>query len=68
MAYHQSPTRESLLAEVREADRQVECGHFIEHEDMKTWLLSWGTEHELPPPKCICGRSHDPSDGGLAEP
>jgi hypothetical protein len=25
---------------------------------MKDWLLSWGTERELPPPKCVCGKVH----------
>jgi len=48
-----------MLAEIRRADRQVKAGHYIKHEDMKAWLLSWGTEHELPPPKCVCGRHHD---------
>jgi len=51
--------QEKMLAEVRQADRQVKSGHYIRHEDMKAWLLSWGTEHELPPPKCVCGRHHD---------
>lgn len=51
--------QEKLLAENRQAGRQVKSGHFIKHEDMKAWLLSWGTDHELPPPKCACGRSHD---------
>jgi len=46
-----------LLAEVRQADRQVESGHYIKHEGMKAWLLSWGTDRELPPPKCACGSS-----------
>jgi len=46
-----------LLAEVRQADRQVKSGHYIKHEDMKAWLLSWGTDRELPPPKCVCGSS-----------
>jgi len=46
-----------MLAEVREADRQVKSGHYIKHEDMKAWLLSWGTDHELPVPKCACGSS-----------
>jgi predicted transcriptional regulator len=44
-----------LLAEVRQADRQVKSGHYLKHEDMKAWLLSWGTDRELPPPKCACG-------------
>jgi predicted transcriptional regulator len=51
--------QERLLAEFRQAGRQVKAGHYIRHEDMKAWLLSWGTEHELPPPKCVCGKDHD---------
>ena len=51
--------QERMLAEVRQADRQVKSGHYIKREDMKAWLLSWGTDSELPPPKCVCGRVHD---------
>lgn len=51
--------QERLRAEVRQADRQVKTGHYIRHEDMKAWLLSWGTDRELPPPKCACGETHD---------
>ena len=51
--------QERLLAELREADRDVRNGHFIRDEDMKAWLLSWGTDHELPPPRCACGKRHD---------
>jgi len=51
--------QERMLAEVRQADRQVKSGHYISHEDMKAWLLSWGTDRELPPPKCACGKNHD---------
>ena len=51
--------QERMLAEVRQADRQVKSGHYIEREAMKAWLLSWGTDHELPPPKCACGKTHD---------
>ncbi len=51
--------QERMLAEIRQADREVEAGHYIRHEDMKAWLLSWGTDNELPPPKCICGKVHD---------
>lgn len=50
--------QERIMAEVQQADEQVKSGHYIKHEDMKAWLLSWGTEHELPPPKCVCGKSH----------
>lgn len=51
--------QEKMLAELRQADRQVKSGHYIRHEDMKAWLLSWGTDHELPLPKCVCGQDHD---------
>ena len=51
--------QERLLAALRQSDRQIRSGHYIRHEDVKTWLLSWGTEKELPPPKCACGQRHD---------
>src|SRR6267154_3915719 len=51
--------QEKLLAEVRQADRQLKSGHYVKHEDMKAWLLSWGTDRELPPPRCACGKKHD---------
>ncbi len=51
--------QERIVADIRQADRQVKSGHYVKHEDMKAWLLSWGTERELPPPKCICGKTHD---------
>jgi len=48
-----------LLTELHQADRQVKSGHYIRHEDMKAWLLSWATDYELPLPKCVCGARHD---------
>ena len=51
--------QERMLAEVRQSDRQVKTGHYVKHQDMKAWLLSWGTDHEIPPPKCACGKTHD---------
>jgi predicted transcriptional regulator len=51
--------QERMLAEIRQADVEVRSGHYIRHDDMKAWLLSWGTSHELPPPKCACGKRHD---------
>jgi predicted transcriptional regulator len=48
-----------MLAEIRQSDRQVKSGHYVAHEEMKAWLLSWGTDRELPPPKCACGGLHD---------
>ena len=51
--------QEAMLAELRQAERQVASGHYIKQGDMKAWLLSWGTERELPVPKCVCGKQHD---------
>jgi predicted transcriptional regulator len=51
--------QERMLAEIRQSDRQVKSGHYIKNEDMKAWLLSWGTDHELPVPRCACGKQHD---------
>jgi predicted transcriptional regulator len=51
--------QERILSELRQSDRQVKSGHYVKNEDMKAWLLSWGTEHELPVPKCACGKEHD---------
>ena len=51
--------QERLHADIRSAESEVAGGHYIRDEDMKAWLLSWGTERELPPPKCACGKRHD---------
>lgn len=51
--------QEKMRAEIRAAEREVKSGHYVKHEDMKAWLLSWGTDHELPPPRCACGKVHD---------
>lgn len=29
-----------------------EAGRVISHDAMKRWLLSWGTDNPLPPPRC----------------
>jgi len=47
------------LESVRRGFEELETGHYIEHEAMKAWLLSLGSEHELPPPKCVRGKAHD---------
>ena len=35
--------QERLRADIRSADRDVAGGHYVRDEDMKAWLLSWGT-------------------------
>jgi len=39
-------------ASMRRAEADFEAGRTISHEAMKRWLLSWGTDNPLPPPKC----------------
>jgi len=47
------------LESIRRGFAEIEAGHYIPHEAMKAWLLSLGSEHELPTPHCVCGKSHD---------
>ncbi len=47
------------LESIRRGFGEIESGHYIPHEAMKAWLLSLGSDHELPVPKCVCGESHD---------
>jgi len=47
------------IESIRRGFAEIEAGHYIPHEAMKAWLLSLGSDHELPPPKCVCGKSHD---------
>jgi len=47
------------LESIRRGIAEIEAGHYIPHEAMKTWLLALASDHDLPPPKCVCGESHD---------
>ena len=40
--------REAVL----EGLADVEAGRVIPYEEIRKWLLSWGTDAELPPPEC----------------
>jgi predicted transcriptional regulator len=51
--------QELLMAEVRQGEAQIKSGHFIKQQDMKRWMLSLGTDKELPLPPCACGKQHD---------
>jgi predicted transcriptional regulator len=47
------------LESIRRGFAEMEAGHYIPREAMKAWLLSLGSDDELPPPKWVCGESHD---------
>jgi len=44
--------QEHQLAKIREGLADAEAGRVISHGEVARWLDSWGTENELPPPKC----------------
>jgi predicted transcriptional regulator len=44
--------QERQAALIEEAGREIDAGKFLRHEQVRKWLLSWGTENELPPPQC----------------
>ncbi len=40
------------IAAVKEGLADADAGRTIPYEDVRRWLLSWGTDSELPPPEC----------------
>ena len=44
----EGPDVEEDLRRLREFER---TGEAVRSEDVKAWVASWGTSHELPPPK-----------------
>lgn len=45
--------RESLRLETRQSWEQFEQdGLHVPFADIEAWLASWGSDNELPPPKC----------------
>ena len=58
-----SDKQQHQLESIRRGFAEIEAGHYIPHEAMRAWLLSLGSDHELPPPKCACGKSHVEATG-----
>ena len=50
-AIFEDPDLAAQEAEDAEAIAEFEAHGGIPHEEMKAWLLSWGTPNELPPPR-----------------
>ena len=42
----------AFIAAVEAGLADVDSGRTVPHEDVRRWLLSWGTENELLPPVC----------------
>ena len=39
-------------AAVADGLASLDAGRSVPYEDVRRWLLSWGTDKELPPPEC----------------
>lgn len=46
------PETEALVAAVKSGLASADAGRTVPYEDVRQWLLSWGTENELPKPEC----------------
>jgi predicted transcriptional regulator len=42
----------AFVAAIEEARAQVDAGKTVSYEEVRRWLQSWGTDKELPPPRC----------------
>lgn len=42
----------AFLKAVEEGVASLDAGGTVSYDDVRQWLLSWGTEKELPKPKC----------------
>ena len=42
----------NYVAEIEQARAEVDAGKTTPYEEVRRWLLSWGTDKELPRPRC----------------
>ena len=42
----------AFVVAVEEGVADLDAGRTMPYEAVRRWLLSWGTENELPPPSC----------------
>ncbi len=48
-----NPVRDpAYRAAIDEARADVDAGKTVPYDEVRRWLLSWGTEKELPRPRC----------------
>jgi predicted transcriptional regulator len=52
LADHLSEEDAAFIAAVEEGIRSLDEGRSVPYEEARRWMLSWGTDNELPPPKC----------------
>jgi predicted transcriptional regulator len=46
------PDTEAFVAAVKRGLSSADAGRTVPYEDVRKWLLSWGTADELPMPEC----------------
>lgn len=46
------PDTDAFVAVVKRGLASADAGRIVRYEDVRKWLLSWGTEDELPKPEC----------------
>jgi predicted transcriptional regulator len=46
------PDTEAFTAAIKQGLASADAGRTVPYEDVRKWLLSWGTENELPKPEC----------------
>ena len=42
----------AFVEAVQDGLANADAGRMVPYEDVRRWLLSWGTDAELPPPPC----------------
>ena len=42
----------AFVEAVKEGIASADAGRTVPYEEVRQWLLSWGTENELPKPEC----------------
>ncbi len=46
------PETAAKRAAIREGIASADAGRLVPHEEVRRWLLSWGTGKRLPKPEC----------------
>ncbi len=48
----ETPEEMALRAAVQTGVVSLDAGRSVPYEDVRKWLLTWGSDNELPSPKC----------------
>ncbi|OWJ63988.1 CopG family transcriptional regulator [Inquilinus limosus] len=50
--FQDDPELAAKRAAIREGIASADAGRLVPHEEVRRWLLSWGTGKRLPKPEC----------------